>query len=276
MKVRLPDGSFVEVGNDSLFNDDDTPLTFPTTAQAVTGRTFSEDDVARIRQEEKDKLYGTINDLRNEITGFREQVGGLTAAEQRRQEQAQQELERAEAERRSQEEEELSARELIERRDREWQERLDQMNNDWSSKFETSEQERQNEAALRAKERQFNDLREHIQNQVAANQDKIAPELLPWITGNSVEEVDAAVAKAVETTNQILAGLQQSGQVPPPQETLIPVGVRPVGGPSSVDPGQQFQTLTAEQIAQMPMDQYAQLRSKIGVAPQGQNRGLFG
>jgi hypothetical protein len=42
------------------------------------------------------------------------------------------------------------------------------------------------------------------------------------------------------------------------------------------DPAQQTQTLTAEQIAAMPMDKYAQLRRQMNIGNQSNDRGLFG
>lgn len=287
MKVRLPDGNVVEVGNDALYNDDDTPFT-PTLSQAATGQTFTADDLARVRQEEKDKLYGKIDTLTQELNGFKEQVGSLTAAEQRRQAQAEEEKTRLEAEARKREEEDLDAKSLLQRREQEWQQQIQGLEQTWEQKFQQAEQEREQALALAQKEREFADLREHIAAQVEANKDKIAPQLLGWITGNSREEVDAAVARAIETTDAILADIQQSqpGAVPPgvavqpgaqPTPPVLP-GTRAVGGPANVDVNAQYgtQQLTPEQIANMDMAQYANLRKQMGIGGQNNNRGLFG
>jgi hypothetical protein len=53
-------------------------------------------------------------------------------------------------------------------------------------------------------------------------------------------------------------------------------GTRATGGPGNIDPAGQQQTLTSEQIANMDMSQYAQLRPKLGIGGQSNNRGLFG
>lgn len=283
-KVRLADGSFVDVGLDALFADDgQTNLNIP------TGPVFTSDDLERVRSEEKDKLYGRIEGLREEITGFKEQVGSLTAAEQRREAQAQEELARAEAERLRQEEQGLSAQELVDRAREEWNQTLTERESQWNSRFEEIDSARAQAEAVAQREREFNDLRDYTAGVVAANEADIAPQLLPWITGNTREEVDAAVTRAKETTAAILAEVQQN--LPPAQEAFLQdqpgapqqfvpqppatPGTRttiPVGA----DPATQFQTLTAEQISQMPMDQYAKLRGQIGIGSRSQERGLYG
>lgn len=279
-------GEYMDVPADALFADDGTtPLSASLSQQAVQGRVFTEEDVARIRQEEKDKLYTQMERNNEELRSLRDQVGSLTAAEQRREAQLVEEQQRLEAEARAKEEQELDAKSLVQKKDQEWNERLKSMQDEWNQKLEAEAEARRTAEALVAREREYNDLKEYAQAQVAAHQEKIAPELLPWIQGNSKEEIDAAIARAVETTDKILAGIQQDlGQFQQqdqfqqpfqaPQPPVVP-GTR-VTGPAGMDPAAGSQTLTAEQIAQMPMDQYAKLRSQVGIGGQGNNRGLFG
>jgi hypothetical protein len=288
-KVRMTDGSFVDVGADALFADDGTtPFTpAPLSTQAVTGRVFSEEDVARIRQEEKDKLYKQLDENRQELARLNEQIGSLTAAEQRRQAQLEEEQQRLEAEARAQEEKDLDAKSLLERREQEWNSQLTSLQQTWEQRFEQSEEQRKAAEALAQREREFGDLRDYTLAAVEANKDKIAPQLMGWIGGNSKEEVDASIARAVETTDSIANEMQQMLGHPlvDPNQQYVQVGqpvpplpgTRTTAGPTNVDPaGQQVQTLTAEQIANMPMDQYAALRSKLGIGGQGNNRGMFG
>lgn len=285
-KVRMPDGSFMDVGADAFYADDGTtPLTLA--QQAVAGgRTFTEDDVTRIRQEEKDKLYSQIERNNNELTSLREQVGSLTAAEQRREAQLQEEQQRLAAEARAAEEQELDAKSLIQRKEQEWEQRLQEASQTWEQKFSEIDQQRQAAEALAAREREFGELRDYTLAQVEANKDKIAPQLLGWISGNSKEEVDSSIIRAIQTTDQIAeevqqtfgqqqSGVQVSGDPTQAQPPAIP-GVRSTGGPANTDPSAQFQTLTAEQIANMPMDKYAALRRQIGIGGQSNERGLFG
>jgi hypothetical protein len=277
--VRMQDGSFVEVGSDALFNDEgQTPLNIP------TGPVFTADDLERVRSEEKDKLYGRIDSLTETINGLKKEVGGLTAEEQRVKAAAEEERARLEAEARAKEAEELDAKSLLAKREQEWRDEQARLQSDWEKRFETLEQQRANEAALREKEREFNDLKDYTQAQVAANSDKIAPQLLGWITGNSREEIDAAVARAIATTDALVADMQQSMQQVDPalqQQVAVPAappatpGTRVTAAPGT-DPGAQFQTLTQEQIARMPMDEYAKLRGTLGIGGQSNARGLYG
>lgn len=290
MPKVLIDGALVDVPANALFADDgQTALNIP------TGPVFTSEDLERVRSEEKDKLYGRIEENNKELTDLREQVGSLTAAEQRRQAQLQEEQARLEEERRRQEEEGLSAKELIARARDEWNSELTQREQDWNARFEEERQAREQSEALRQKEIEFGQLRDYTLAAVEANKDKIAPQLLGWITGNSQEEIDAAITRAIETTDQILAEVQQAtgqqqvqqvvgpdGQVIAVQPGAQPVppvqpGTRAVAGPGMIDPaGVGTQTLTQEQINDMPMSQYAELRKRLGIGGQGNNRGLFG
>ena len=289
MPKVLIDGNYIDVPESALFGDDgQTPLSL--SQQAVTGRTFTEDDIARVRQEEKDKLYTQISRNNDELTALRDQVGSLTAAEQRRAAQLEEERQALEAEARRKEEDDLDAKTLIQRKEQEWQQQLAQTTQTWEQRFEAEAEQRRAAEALAQREREFSDLREYTLGAVQSNEDKIAPQLRQWIGGNSKEEVDASIARAIETTDQITQEMQAaiSGQqfVPGQQVAVVPgaqpvppvmPGTRPTGGPANIDPaGQQSQTLTAEQINNMPMDQYAKLRSQLGIGGQGNNRGLFG
>lgn len=294
-KVRMQDGTFIEVGTDALFADDGSTPFAPTAGPPADGsQYFTADDIARVRQEEKDKLYGRIESLTQELQGFKEQVGSLTAAEQRRQAQAEEEKARLEEEARRREEEELDAKSLIERRQQEWDQRLNEMNQTWEQRLEQERKEREAAEAIAAREREYNDLRTYIQEQVEANKDKIVPQLIGWIDGSSREQVDAAVARAIETSEQIANDVQQqflAGTTDPAQQQhqqAVPVpgvpatpqppatpGTRVTTGPSN-DPA-AFQTqLTPEQIANMPMSEYAKYRQHLVGSASQNNRGLYG
>jgi hypothetical protein len=277
----LINGVPTDVTLDQIFADDGTT---PFAPPAPTGPTFTAEDIENARKQEKDKVYGKLEETKTELAGLREQIGSLTAAEQRRQAELLADQERLQEEARRQEEEGLDAATLIQRKTQEWEQQVNTLNSQWEERFNQSEQERQAAEAIAAREREFNDLKDYTQNQVAANQEKIAPELLPWIQGNTQAEVDAAIARAIETTDQIAAQFQQAFEQNPgaqqqmfaPQPPTVP-GTRPTGGPANYDPaGQQSQQLTPEQIKNMPMDQYAALRRNMGIGGQSNARGLFG
>ena len=290
MPKVLINGVPTDVTFDLILNDDNSPLQIPAPGSYFTQEQV-EERLAAVRQEEKDKLYGRIDTLTQTITDLQNQVGGLTAEQQREKAAAEEERARLEAEARQREEEDLDARELVERSRQEWQQNLDQVNQTWEQRFQEEQQRREQAEALAQREREFNDLRDYIATQVEANRESIAPQLLGYITGNSREEVDASIARAKETTEQIAAEMQQvfgdpnqvvldpTQQVQQPATPAAPPalpGTRVTAGPVNSDPASQFQQLTPEQIANMPMDQYAQLRGRIGIGGQNQSRGLFG
>lgn len=285
-KVRMQDGSVIDVPFENLFNDDGTtPLPPP-----PDGPVFTQADIERVRSEEKDKLYGKIETLQGTITELTNKVGTLTDAEQQRLEAAQAEQRRLEEEARR---EGLDGKTIqaIESTTQTFQQRLDAMEQEWQTKLEEERQARESAEALRLKEQEFNDVREYARAQYEANKDDIAPQLAAWIGGNSREEVDASIARAKETTAAIVTDLSQTQQqvqqvdpatgqpiVQQPVPPVLPAlpGTRPTAGPAGQDPAQQYQQLTKEQIANMPMEQYAQLRGRLGIGGQGNNKGLFG
>lgn len=286
MPKVLIDGTLVDVPDTALFSDDGASPYVPTLGQAVTGQTFTAEDIARARSEEKDKLYGRIDTLTQTVTALNEQVGGLTAEQQREKAAAEEEKQRLEAAARAKEEEELDAKSLIARKEQEWQQQLAATTQTWEQKFNEQAEKAAAAEAAAAKEREFGDLRDYAIAAVKQVEDKIAPQLLGFVQGNTREEIDASIARAIETTDAIAEEMQAAlgGQVPvqqpfvpgqPPAAPQIP-GTRVTTGPSGVDPGAQYQQLTAEQINAMPMDQYAKLRGQIGIGGQSSNRGLFG
>jgi len=56
-------------------------------------------------------------------------------------------------------------------------------------------------------------VQRHLIEQLEKNRDRIAPELREFVTGSTTDEVDQAVAKAIEKTSSILrqAGLPAPG-----------------------------------------------------------------
>ncbi len=299
MPKVLINGVPTDVSLDQIFQDDGTTPFGTTATQAVTGgRTFTEAEVEAIRAQEKDKLYGQLTRTTEELTSLREQVGGLTAEQQRREAALAEEQARLEREAQAKEEEELTSKQLLDRRQKEWEDRLAQTEQTFNSRLEAEEQKRQEAVALAAKEREFSDLREYITTQIAANADNIAPQLVQFVGGNTREEVDANIARAIEGTNQITAEMQsmlnpqqidpatgqpvqqfqqEFVQQPQPPSQVATPGVTPFSGPSAIDPsGQYSQQVTPEQIANMNMTEYSNFRSKMGIGGQQTNRGLYG
>lgn len=229
---------------------------------------FTADDVKAAqeaaRSDEKDKLYGRISKTDERFKALDDEVKTLRAAEKKREEDAAKRQAEAEAAKQKAEEAELSAKQLIEKKQAEWDSQMAQ--------FRADQEQRE---ALFAKERAFTQLQIYTRDRVAQEADNIAPELIDYITGNSEEEVEASIEVAKNKTAAILNGIQQAQQA---QRAGMP-GVAPAGGATAITPGLDTtgdQNLSPEDIAGMDMKSFAALRAKIGMGGQSSSRGIFG
>jgi hypothetical protein len=233
------------------------------------GQVFTPEAVEKVRAQEKDKLYGRIESLEERLT--REQADRDAAAKEKADAEAAEKAAREAAERAAREED-MSAKDLIRERETEFQRQLRETEERLRGELEKERQERAQEKALFEKDREFNELREYAQAQAEAHKDEIAPQLLSWITGNSREEIDAAIARAISTTEALTQDMQQVIQS---SRASLP-GVRPTGGPVDFDPAGATQKLTPQQIADMDMATYAKYRSQLLQATGQQNKGMYG
>lgn len=241
------------------------PSQIPPT-QAVTPPTvqyFTAEDVENARKQEKDKIYGRLTAAEELAKTMKEEVESLKAKEATREAEIARKQAEADAAARKAEEDKMSAAELIAAREKEMLDR--------QAAFEARMQAEQ---AVLAKEQQFLQLQAFIQTRLAeeAAQDNIAPEFLDYITGNTVEEIEASITKAKEKTASIAESKASAGQ--PRLPGVSPTGFGPTG------PLEQFtgpqQELTPEQINAMSMPEYAEYRRVRGIDKAGKDRGMFG
>ncbi|MFI9271886.1 hypothetical protein ACIGXM_14365 [Kitasatospora sp. NPDC052896] len=228
---------------------------------------FTTADLERVRQEEKAKLYARITKADERAAAVEAELKQIrndaatreTAAEADRARQAEEQAQRQKAE----QEAELTARELLEARSKEWE-----------SRFETLQREREVERAALAKEAEFAQLAAYTQERLAQERSTIAPELVDLVNGNSREEIDASIATLKAKTEAILQSVQQA-QVAQRSQMR---GTAPTGftahGPLDSDGGAR--QYTPEQIKNMPMSEFKKYRSQLlGAASEAGNRGLF-
>lgn len=256
------------------FNADDsitveTPIDTSTRREEPTKKVFTEEEVAAIRKQEKDKLYKKMEEESSRIKALEEQ---LSVFANEKEEMAKQVAEKAKMEQellRQREAEELSAKELLLKRETEFNSRIQQIEEEFTSRLTEVEQQRQAQEAILEKERQIQALESYRQRRMAEEQETIIPELRDLITGNSTEEIDYSVALLKERSSAIIQSIQQATQ----QSRLrgAPVTAPPTG---PLENQSEYQTLTAEQIRNMPMDQYAKMRDRLMTASRSQ-RGRF-
>jgi hypothetical protein len=229
---------------------------------------FSEDEVHKIRQQEKDKMYKRLEDADGRTKAMEEQLALLS----REREQAIKEAEdraRKDAEIiRQREIEELSAKDLLAKREDEFNQRINQVEQEWGQKFAEMEKDRQAKDAMLEKERYFQQIETYRNRRVQAEQENIIPELIDLVTGNSEEEIENSIAVLRERSNAIIDSIQRTSQPNRPKGASL---TAPPTGP--LDNQQEHQTLTAEDIRNMPMDQYVKMRDRLLQARP--NRGRF-
>lgn len=236
---------------------------------ATGERVFTESDIAKARKEEKDKLYTQIESLKNEWATAQQTLKEL-------QEQKAQELEEAERKRRAKEsevkakkEEEMSAKALLEAK-------LKETNDTWEDRFTKLQQEREQERALLAKEREYNELVDYRNTQLQANADDIAPQFHNFIMGDTKEQIDNAIAQAKAATQSIFDEVAAARQQQQPQQRGVSTTGYTALGPLEGTLGQK--TYTPADINAMSMAEYAKFRQESGLAGNdaARSRGLFG
>jgi alanyl-tRNA synthetase len=244
-------------------------ITVPTAPAAPTSTPdtrFTAADIERARQEEKDKVYGRVDDLTAKFQEAQKEIEALRKAREAEVAALEEKQKAAEEAARKKAEDEMSAKELLEKRTQEMQQTM-----------LTFQQEREQERLVFAKEQEFNQLRSYAQNlvQTALSNNEIAPELADYVSGNTREEIDASLALAKSKTDAIVQGIQQA-QV---QARAAMKGVSATGysttGPMDTNSGQQ--SYSVDDLKNMPMHEYAKIRDKlIPATSQGSNRGLYG
>jgi len=223
-----------------------------------TQRLFTEDDIQRVRQQEKDKLYKRLEDADTRVKTMEEQLALLA---QEREQAIKQAEERAKAEAealRQREMEELSAKDLLLKKEDEFTQRINQVEEEWRTKFNELETQRQAQEALLEKERYLQSLESFRQRRLHEEQETIIPELRDLVSGNNEEEIENSIAVLRDRSSAIIESIQQASQ----QTRLrgAPVTAPPTG---PLENQQEYQTMTAEDIRNMPMDQYVKMRERL-------------
>lgn len=221
-------------------------------------KTFTEEEVAAIRKQEKDKLYKKMEEEASRVKALEEQLNVISAER----EQARKEAEkRANDEReilRQREAEELSAKELLAKREDEFNSKIRQIEDEFNSRLAEVDRQRQAQEALLEKERQIQAIESYRQRRLAEEQETIIPELRDLISGNTQEEIDMSITVLKDRSSAIMQSIQQATQ----QSRLrgAPVTAPPTG---PLENQTEYQTMTAEDIRNMPMDQYVKMRERL-------------
>jgi len=237
------------------------------TEEAAASRTFTEDDVEKIRQQEKDKLYKRLEDSDGRVKSREDQLSTLSNESEVSKAEAAR-LAKAESDAiRKREDEELSAKELITKRETEFDEKLKVVETEWEGRLAKIEEERASQEAMLEKERRYRELETYLGRRMVEEEEYIIPELRDLASGTTEEEIDNSIAILKDRSSAILESIQQSTQ--PSGLRGSPVTAPPVG---PMETQTEQQTLSAEDIRNMPMEQYMQMRDRLLKARPSQSR----
>lgn len=240
------------------------PAKQPPAQPAGQDARFTAADLERVRQEEKDKLYGRLTKVDERSEALEAELKTLREERQAREAEEAQHKQAEEDAAKAKAESEMSAKRLLEERSSEWEKR-----------FEQIEREREQERAALAKESEYNRLRAYIQERAGAERANIAPELVDLISGNTPEEVDASIQMLKDKTSQIFESVQSAQETARSQMRGVAATGYTGNGPTDSEAGSR--QLSAEDIKNMPMAEFAKYRSQLlgAASNRSNNRGLF-
>lgn len=256
---------------DSSVTPDPTPTPAPPAANGDQFFTKADIDAAmeKARQQEKDKVYGRLTSLQEQVQQFNSREE-QRAAEEAAARQA------AEADQRKKAEEEMSAKELLQAREQEWESRFNSLQTESEKRLEEIQRQREQERALLEKEREFATLSAYTQRRVAEESDHIAPQLVDFISGSTTEEIERSLAVAKAKSQEIAEQARAALQAAQAQQRGVSLtGYAPVG-PMEVEGGSR--QYSAADIQNMDIAEYSKFRQSIPGLVNGsnQNRGMFG
>jgi len=239
----------------------ETGVDAPTAISSNGQKFYTEEDLAKVRTQEKDKLYPQINSLKEELDVIkreREEESARKLAEQ-----TALDAQLAEETKRKQEEE-LELRDLLKVKESEWNEQLERERN-----------ERERAFALLEREKTFAEIQNYRNSRLEQERDNIIPELVDMISGNSIDEIEQSIQGLKAKSSSILDAAQQAMQAARRDMTGTRVTTPPNAGPLDIETGtRQF---TAQDIESMSLAEYAKYRdSLLSPTAQGRSNGLFG
>jgi len=229
----------------------------------TTVTAFTAEDIAKARAQEKQKLYPQMEKMQEELAKAKALAEDLASKEEQREaERITKNAERA-AKKKQEEEQELTFKELLSKKEQEFQSQLD-----------AERLEREKAFALLDRERQFQDLMSYRAQRIEQERDTIVPQLIDLVSGNTQDEIEQSIA----TLKDKSAGIMQDVQQATANAKQQMVGARvtaPASGP--LDNNSEQQSYSPESIRDMSLAEYSKQRAKLlGTAASNRGQGLFG
>ena len=224
---------------------------------------FTADDLAKARAQEKAKLYPQIEKMQKELDIAKALAEELAAKDIKREEERAAKKAEREAKQKDKEENELSFKELLSKKEQEFE-----------SRIEAERLERERAFALLDTERKFQDLMNYRAHRIEEERDSIVPQLIDLVNGSSQEDIE----QSIETLKAKSAGIMQDVQQATMNAKQSMAGTRitaPASGP--LDNDSEHNPLTIDPSKGISMDDYIKNRHKyLGAAANNRGQGLFG
>jgi hypothetical protein len=255
-KNSSPEGDIISVPMDAPMVEQ-----FVEDAMSKTnGKVFSEDDVENIRKQEKDKMYKRLEEADTRVKSMEEQMSVISAEREAARKEAELRANKEAEIIRQREIDEMSAKELLLKKEDEFNQRINSVEAEWQERLNVIEQQRQAQEALLDKERQMQALIHYRNNRLQAEQEAIIPELIDLVSGNSEEEIEQSIAVLRERSSAIIESIQQATAQQQGRLRGAPVTAPPVG---PMETQTEYQQLNADDIRNMSMDQYSKMRDRL-------------
>lgn len=238
-----------------------SPIESSESTMSVPG--YTADDIAKAREQEKAKLYPQLEKMKEELASLKREREEAAAREAERQTRIAEEESRAAQLKKEQEENELSFKDLLKKKEQEFQ-----------SQLENERLERERAIALLDQERKFQELMNYRQSRLEQERENIIPELIDLIEGDTQDAIEQSISTLKEKSARILDSAQQAMQSARAQ-MAGPRITAPASGP--LDTNSDTQSLTPDSIRDMSLADYAKQRAKLlGNAANNRGQGLFG
>jgi hypothetical protein len=250
----------------------DAPMVerFVENALSKNSRVFTEDEVEGIRKQEKDKMYKRIEEADSRVKSMEDQMSLISAEREAARKEADERKSKESELLRQREIDELSAKELIAKREDEFNLKLQEIDGDYKRRFEEIEAQRQSQEAIIEKERRLQELNSYRQRRLGEEQENIIPQLVDLVAGSSEDEIETSISVLRDRSNAIIESIQQATAQQQGRLRGAPVTAPPVG---PMETQTEYQQLNADDIRNMTMDQYAKMRDRLLNARP--NRGRF-
>lgn len=236
--------------------------TYNTTSHLAGGQFFTSDDIAKAREQEKQKLYPQLEKMREELEEQRRVAAELLAKEQEREAARQAKESERLAQEKAREEEEMSLKQLLRQKEEEL-----------AAQIEAERTERERAFALLDHERKFQELQNYRFQRLEQERDNIIPELIDLIEGTNVDEIEQSIAVLKEKSARIVNSAQEA--MSSARQQMVGTRVTmPSSGPLDNDPAQR--PFTPDNVREMSMADYIKNRDRLlGGTANSRGQGLF-